>query len=76
MKRVKDCNGCKALYQSQYSFTCGLGFELSIVSGKKFIGVDIKKVSPKYGKCPKPTTYNKMFKCTCASIRQGADNGK
>ena len=64
MKHPRSCNGCKAFFQSQYKFSCELGYELNVKTFKKFQGVEIKAVSPKCGECPKPVTFGELFKAT------------
>lgn len=61
MKHPKTCNGCKALYQSQYSFLCDLGYKLKIVRRRSVKGTDIMNVSPEKGTCPKPLTNKELL---------------
>lgn len=61
MKHPKTCNGCRALYQSQYSFYCDLGYELKITKSGVFKGMDIVDVSPESGECPKPLTNKELI---------------
>ena len=70
MKHPRNCNGCKAFFQSQYKFSCELGYELNVKKIKKFQGMDVYLVSPKCGECPKPITFAELFKAT-----KGMTNG-
>ena len=72
MRHPKNCNGCKALYQSQYSFTCELGYDLDVKVVKSINGADIKYVSPKFVACPKPKTNDELVK----SIMKGYSNDR
>lgn len=61
MKRPKNCNGCKAFYQSQWRFSCDLGYELKHIKIGSIKGVDILRHAPAGGYCPKPRTYEELF---------------
>ena len=72
MRHPKNCNGCKALYQSQYSFTCELGYDLDVKVVKGINGADIKYAYPKFVACPKPKTNDELVK----SIMKGYSNDR
>lgn len=61
MKRPKNCNGCKAFYQSQWRYSCELGHELKLTKTGSIQGEDIITPSPAGGQCPKPRTYKELF---------------
>lgn len=64
MKRPKNCNGCKAFYQSQWRYSCDLGYELKSIKIGSIKGVDILRHAPAIGHCPKPRTYKELFNAT------------
>lgn len=61
MKRPKNCNGCKAFYQSQWLYSCELGYELKSQKIGSMQGVDILTHSPACGQCSKPRTYKELL---------------
>lgn len=61
MKRVRNCNGCKAYYQNHLHFKCELGYKLKTCSSKIFEGTQVVSHKPENGICPKPKTYDELF---------------
>lgn len=61
MKHPRTCNGCKAFWQSQSQYHCSLGYALNVTTVRKLLGVDIHRISPKCGTCPKPLTLNELI---------------
>lgn len=60
MKHPKTCNGCKAFYQSQYHYSCDLGYNLKVERIVSCKGLEILRHSPAGGQCPKPITYHEL----------------
>ena len=60
MKHPKDCNGCRAFWQSQCRYYCDLGYELKFTRERAYKGMDVIKVKPKNGECPKPLTLGQL----------------
>ena len=72
MRKPKNCNGCKAFYQSQWRYNCDLGYELKSERIGSMKGVDILRHSPACGQCPKPRTYKELFNAPRAdAAREG-----
>ena len=63
MKKVRNCNGCKAYWQSQWRHNCDLGYSQVIVKQTKVLGVDVPTYGPKGGECPKPKTLKDYWHC-------------
>ena len=61
MKKPKSCNGCKAYYQSQWRFSCDLGYELKSIKIGSMRGMDILRHRPANGRCPKPMTLKELM---------------
>ena len=66
-KHPKTCNRCKALYQSQYSFECLLGYDLTQECIGTIQGTRILRISPADGLCPKPMTHTDYLRAPHAS---------
>lgn len=60
MKHPRTCGGCRALFQSQCSFRCDLGYDVEVRHLRKGKGIEILLPRPKNGKCPKPLTYDQL----------------
>lgn len=61
MRHPKNCNGCKAFYQSQWNYTCNLGYKIKLTKVGSYKGTDIIRPSPECGECPKPLTHKEFF---------------
>jgi hypothetical protein len=61
MKKPKSCYGCKAFYQSQWQYTCELGYQIKRTKVGSYKGADIIRPSPECGECPKPLTLKEFF---------------
>lgn len=65
MKHPRDCNGCRAFWQSQMTFHCELGYEIETRKIGKIVNnsgsADIVTAFPKDGDCQKPRTIRELF---------------
>ena len=65
MKHPRNCNGCRAFWQSQMTFYCELGYEIATRKIGKIVNnggsADIVTAFPKAGACPKPRTNIELF---------------
>lgn len=61
MKHPKDCNNCRAFWQSQCRYYCDLGYKLKITKERRYKGIDFVRVKPENGKCPKPLTLKELI---------------
>lgn len=57
---VRNCNGCKAYYQSQYKYSCDLGYAIEVCRKKKMCGTTVPTHKPITGFCPKPKTIKEL----------------
>ena len=61
MKRPKNCNNCRAFWQSQWRYNCSLGYKLNITKIGEYKGLDIVNVKPEKGECPKPLSNKELI---------------
>lgn len=64
MKKVRNCNGCKAYYQNLWRFECELGYTLTAIDKKDVMGVFVPTHRPEGGVCLKPKNFDELFKAT------------
>lgn len=62
LKHTKTCNGCKAFYQSQWRYSCDLGYDLKTTKIGRSLNMDLLQHAPSCGLCPKPMTYKDLFR--------------
>lgn len=61
MRHPKNCNGCRAFWQSQWRYYCDLGYKLKITKEREYKGMDVVSVRPESGECPKPLTNKELI---------------
>lgn len=61
MRHPKNCNGCKAFWQSQWKYNCELGYKIRLTKTGSVKSTDIFRPSPECGECPKPLTYKELI---------------
>lgn len=61
MKRPRNCNNCRAFWQSQWRYYCSLGYKLKVTKIGEHKGVGIVNVEPESGECPKPLSNKELI---------------